>query len=218
MKFKQTLRPFWSRSNSVEQVVGNRRKFGFLHWGSGLQKIGLLHYLIPTLITVGIVGTVVTQVPNLRLAAFSFTKPKPITQSLTILPTAVQSAIQNLASQEIKAEAANANLAVNLSNSRAQTSQNGLIQPLIDNLQETLTQDPSGKAKINLKIIDREIAQLQNLLEKDNSDKAVGQAVKLIADIGQRTGGVVADPKVQTDREIIKLQIEQYNRLQLILQ
>ncbi len=151
MKFKNALRPFWSRSNSVEQVVRSRRKFGFFRWGSGLQKVGLLHYLIPAAAILIPTAIVLTQVPNLRLAAFSFTKPKPIQQSSTQLPQSIQQAIVNLASQDLKAEAANANLAVNPS-SVTLTSQGGLIQPLIDNVQEALTQDPSGKAKIKLKI------------------------------------------------------------------
>ncbi len=219
MKFKKYLKPFWHHARSGEEITRHGRKFGFLHFGSGLQKIGLLHWLIPTLAVVSIVGVVATQAPKSLLAGFNFTKPKPITASSTYLSANVQSAILNLASQEIKAEAGNTNLAVNaLSSSSTQTSQNGLIQPLVDSIQETLTQDPSSKAKIKLRIIDREIAELQNLLEKDKSQKAADQAVKIIADIGQKTKDVATDPKVQTDREILKLQIEQYNRFQLILQ
>ena len=128
------------------------RKFGFLRWG-GLPKVGLLHYLIPAIITVGVVGTVATQVPSIHLLAARFTKPKAITQSSTYLSANIQSAIQSLASQEIKAEQANANLTIVSLNTNPSTS--GLIQPLIDTVQEVLTLNPSEKAKIKLKIIDK---------------------------------------------------------------
>lgn len=187
-------------------------------YGGVVRKLGLIHLLIPALLIPAAIVTF-TQIPNVRVSAAKFTKPKPIVQSPTILSANIQSAIQNLAVQEIKAEAGNANLAVNiLSSSLTQPSQNGLIQPLIDSIQETLIQDPASKAKIKLRIIDREIAELQNLLEKDKSEKAADQAVKIIGDIGKKTKAVATDPKVQTDREILKLQIEQYNRFQLLLQ
>ncbi len=223
MNLKKYLKPFWHHAKTAEQVTRHRRKFGFLHWGTGIQKIGLLHYLIPALVTVSIVGAVATQVPNSLFAAFNFTKPKPIIQSSTYLSADIQSAIQNLAKADLKTKAADANLAVN--NDFIQTSQTGVIQPLVDTVQSLFTTDPVDKAKLELRIIDRQINELGLLLENDKSDKAVERAVNLIKTIGQETGQVVSDPKAQADeqssladKQILTTLIEQYNRLQLVIQ
>ncbi len=118
MKFKKYLKPFWRTVQSGEQIVQRRRKFGFLSgrrallpWLNAGKPLGLLHFLIPVAVVLIPTAIVLTQVPSLRLAAFQFSKgalfeskPKPITQSSIPLPLDVQSAIQNLASQQIKQE------------------------------------------------------------------------------------------------------------------
>jgi len=142
--------------------------------------------------------------------------PKQLVISTTILPGQVQQAVQALAKQEIKEEQANATLA----NSAAQVAPTNTppAQSFIDSLQEALTTDPSDKAKLKLKQIDRMIQQLQAVLQKDTSNKAVDQAVDSIQTIGQETDGVATDKNVQADRAILAMQIEQYNRVQLMLQ
>ena len=208
---------FWSFFSTRKLEVSETphiRKLGFT-WFKRQGKSLLLPRLLAPLLLVSSVGIAVAAAPRVRSLVASFTKPKPITQSATILSASIQSAIQDQASFEIKQEQANANLVETLNPNPAATS---AIQPVIDTVQEALTIDPSRKAKIKLQIIDNRIAQLQNLLATDKSDQAANKAVQIIADIGQRSAAVVTDPRVQTDREIIKLQIEQYNRLQLILQ
>jgi len=213
--FKKYFSSFLPKDKPEEHRPHHKRKAGFTWWHHTHRKFRILYVFIAIFFLL-FATAAFAQAPEIRFLAASFTKPKPITQSATILSANVQSAIQNLAGREIKQEQANANLAVTLQEANLSTT--SVAQPLIDSVQEALTSDPSSKAKIKLRVIDREIFELQNLLEKDKSDKAADRAVRLIADIGQRTGGVVTDPKVQTDREILKLQIEQYNRLQLILQ
>ncbi len=194
------------------------RKFFKPLKGVLLRRVGLLpfHFLIPVLAVPLIAGVALTQLYNFPIASFRFTKPKPITQSATILPASTQQAIENLASQEIKADNANANLATN--NSVSSTSQGGLIQPLIDSIAETFTVNPVDKAKIELRIIDRQIQELAVLIGNDKSDRAVERAVNLIKTIGQETGQVVGSPKAQADREVLTTLIQQYNRLQLVIQ
>ncbi len=215
MKFRKYFKSLFRKSSLEKSEPHHKRKIG-VFW-SKFIRILTIKFIALSAIVVFLLyfGTAFAQGPVKALVA-QLTKPKPITQSSTILPANVQSAIQNLAGQEIKQESANANLAVTLPDANLSTT--SVIQPLIDSAQEALTSDPESKAKIKLRVIDREIALLQNLLEKDKSDKAADQAVKIIGEIGQKTKGVVIDAKVQTNREIIKLQIEQYNRLQLILQ
>ena len=152
------------------------------------------------------------------------TKPKPISQSSKTLPPDIQQAIEDQAKQDIKQQQATAILATNTSNSTAplasQASQSvsPVVQDIIEPLQLLLTTSPIDKAKLRLKLIDQQINELQLLLNSDKSDKAVDQAVSIIASIGQETGLVVTDKTTQTNREILTLQIEQYNRLQLMLQ
>ncbi len=184
-------------------------------YGGVVRKLGLIHLLIPALL-IPVAVVTITQVPNIRLAGFNFSKPKTITQSSIVLSANIQSAIQNLASQEIKQDRANANLSVN--NNFTQTSQSGLIQPLVDSVQQLLTTNPVDKAKIELRIIDRQIQELDSLLVQDKSDKAVERAVNLIKTIGQETSQVGSDLKVQSDREVLTSLIQQYNRLQLVIQ
>ncbi len=148
----------------------------------------------------------------------SFSSPKPIVQSKTFLPQSIQKAVETQAKQEIKQDQANANLVATANNNLSQTSQSGLIQPLVDSIQELLTTNPVDGAKVKLKIIDRQIQELEILIENDKSDRAVDRAVNLIKTIGQETGQVVSDPKVQADREVLTSLIQQYNRLQLVIQ
>ena len=218
MNLKRYFIPFLFKEPEA-QMVREQRKVGLIVRYQTHRKLRVLYLIIPLLLLFS-AGVASAKTPSIRLFAASFIKPKPIIQSSQILSTRVQAAIENLASQEIKAEQANSTL-VSLTSTAVNTPSGNsipIIQPLIDRLQETLSSNSSDRAKIKLRAIDRLIQQLQTLLEQDKSDKAVLQAVKLIQDIGQRTGEIVPDPKVQIDREILKLQIEQYNRLQLILQ
>ncbi len=208
MNIKKYLKPFWPQTKTAEQVVHHRRKFGFFHFGSSLQKLGLLHYLIPAVITIGVVGAVATQVPNLHLASFRFTKPKPIVQSTTALPQNIQQAVADLANQQIKQEQANANLAFKTPSSTI--TQTGFVQNAVLNIQEALTFNPTEKAKLEIKIIDNLIAKLQN--------EPPDQIEETIQEIGKITGGIVRNPRLQSDRAVLQALIEQYDRLQLILQ
>lgn len=156
-------------------------------------------------------------------------KPKPITQSNTFLPSTTQQAIETLAKQEIKQEQANALLTGSTSvqtpseSTRNDTSQGSVsiapsLQSFTDSIRETLTTNPSDKAKLKLANNDRLIVQLQTHLQSDASDKSVDQAVDIIQNIGRQTDSIVVHPKTQADREVLTKIIEQYNRLQLVLQ
>ena len=151
------------------------------------------------------------------LHALTSPKPKLITQSKILLPSSVQQAVANLAQEQIRQEQANTVLVTAQSQSTSQQSES-IIQPMINAVQEAITTDPIERAQLKLADNDRMIGQLQSLLQKDSSDKAVDQAVNLIANIGKRTDEVATDKSVQADRKIIKKQIEQYNKFQLVLQ
>ncbi len=169
----------------------------------------ILILLIPTLIFIS------SKNHNFsNFAAFN-SGSKQITQSDQVLSASVQKAIEVLAKQEIKKEQSLANLAIN-NTSSAQTS--SLVQPLIDSVQELITTNPSERARIEIRRIDSLISSMQSLLTTDQSDQVINQSVNLIQNIGERTDKLATDPKLQTDRGILQLQIEQYNRLQLILQ
>jgi len=151
------------------------------------------------------------------LKSLTISKPKPITQSKTSLPSFVQQAVANLAHEQVKQEQAKTVLTTAQSQSTSVQSQS-IIQPVINAVQEAITIDPGEKAQLKLADNDGMIQQLQHLLQNNASDEAVDQAVAVIANIGYRSDKVAADKSVQTDRTIIKRQIEQYNRLQLVLQ
>jgi len=194
------------------------RNIGFVwKYGGVVRKLGIIHLLIPALLIPVAVVVTFTHLPDIRLAAFKFSKPKPITQSAQVLPSNIQIALENLAKQEIKVDQSVANVAVNTANNTSVQS-GSLIQPLIDSVQELITTNPSEKAKIEIRRTDRLISGLQTLLTGSQSDQAINQAVSLIQNIGDETQKIATNPQVQTDREILQLQIEQYNRLQLTLQ
>ena len=155
--------------------------------------------------------------PEWEKDIFRFGQVKPITLPKISLPGDIQKEIELLARQEIKLQQANENLAGQNQTSSIQ-SQQSAVQSVFDTIKQALATDPSQKAKLELAQNDREISKLQNLLTKDKSDKAVDQAIQLIKSIGEQTDQIATDPKVQTDRSVLQLQIEQYNRLQLVLQ
>ena len=235
MRFKTYFKSFFRKPSSEKSEPHHKSPDDSFHSGFRTneirrKKIGILRNRFIKILTVKAAailaiilflmffGVAYAQAPIKTLVA-QLTKPKPITQSSTILSANVQSAIQNLAGQEIKQEQANANLAASTANnSLPQTSQSGLIQPLIDSVQELLITNRVDKAKIKLRIIDRQIRELEVLIANDKSDKAVDRAVNLIKMIGQETGQVVSDPKAQADREVLTTLIQQYNRLQLAIQ
>ncbi len=225
MKFKKYFSRFLLKDRPEEEKSHHKRKIGFTWDNTTFRRFRFLYskksfiYLLIPLLFLLFAGVTFAQAPSIRLLAASFIKPKTITQSSTILSASVQSAIQNLASQEIKQQQTNANLVVGTINgSSTQISQSGLIQPLVTAVQEILTTNPIDKAKLRLTNIDRQIIELQTLLEKDKSDRAVSEAINLIKTIGQETGQVVADPKAQSDRGVLTSLIQQYNRLQLVIQ
>ncbi len=220
-----------------EKKENHRRKKGaFLWWES---NFGILRFLVPLLLIALIfIGAGFTGKQDFVLSAFRFNKPKPISQSSKTLPSDIQQAIEEEAKQEIIQERATAlvatntlvgsvnlgqNSGINTANTLTTVSSPTVRQPsffsnAVYPFQLLFATSPADKAKLRLAHIDQEIQQLQALLKSDSSDNAVNQAVGVIQNIGQETGQVVADKNAQTDREILTLQIEQYTRLQLILQ
>ncbi len=177
------------------------------------------------------------QAPDiLKSIIHTINPPKPIIQSSKVLSTDIQQAIGAEAKLKITQEQANALVSTNTSgsnqgqNNTANTSNNlnaasvqttqkpSIISNIIYPLQFLISASPADKAKLRLNHIDQLINELQSLFGSNTSDKAINQAINIIQNVGQETGQVVADKNVQTDREILTLQIEQYNRLQLILQ
>ncbi len=218
MHFKKYFSSFFPKNKPEDHEAHHKRKMGVGWWNHSRWKFRILYAFIGILFLF-FATAAFAQAPTIRLLAESFTKPKPITQSSTVLPVDIQSAIQDLASQEIKQGQANANLAGGVSSSSTtQTSPSGLAQPLIDSIQEAFTTYPVDKAKIRLRIIDRQIQELEALTKNNKSDKAVDKAASLIKTIGEETGQIVSDPKAQADREVLTTLIQQYNRLQLVVQ
>jgi len=217
MKIKKFFNSLFNDSSSKNPEHHHKRKAA-VFWGKFIRILTIKLIVLSALVLFLLfVGVSFAQAPVHALVD-QLTKPKPIISSSTILSANVQSAIQNLAGQEIKQEQANANLPTTANNSLPQASQGGVAQPLVTAVQELLTINPIDKAKIRLRIIDRQIQELETLIGNDKSDKAVDQAVNLIKTIGQETGQIVSDPKAQADREVLTTLIQQYNRLQLTIQ
>ncbi len=230
MKLKKYFKSLFTKSPSKETERHHKRKVAiFWHRFLRILTIKLVALLVLALFLT-FFGVAFAQAP-IHALIDQITKPKPLTQSSKVLPSDVQQEIVDQAKQEIKQEQANALIATNTSNANnsnnalfsntaSSQSQQGdsVIQNVLDSLQIATTSDPSIRAKLKIKGIDRLIAQLQNLLATDRSDVAIDQAVSIIKGIGEQTKQVVTDPQAQTDREILALQIEQYNRFQLILQ
>ncbi len=176
--------------------------------------------ILPILIIFLVLIGLTSFFPNtlVQSAMFFREKPKPITQSSQTLPSNIQKAIENLAKQEIKGEQAVATLPVNISINATLTETSGPnIQPLIDSF-VAITGNPTEKAQARLARVDGLIKKLVTLLTKDKSDQAINSAVTIIQDIGRETDAVVTDKDVQANRDVLRLLIEQYNRLQLIIQ
>lgn len=156
-----------------------------------------------------IIRFVQTTIPALQL------KPKPLTQSKDVLPAQIQDAIEALARQEIQQEQAIATLSFT---ELSETRNEGFLQPIVENIGEIITRNPADRAKLRIRKINRLILSLQRLLTQNKSDTAIDKAAGIIARIGTEIDKIAGDPNVQTDREVLTLQIEQYNRLQLIIQ
>ncbi len=228
VKIKKYLKPFFSGHTSEENKLHHKRKGAFTWWNSIERKFGLPFLVLPILLVFFLfAGAVFAQAP-IHALIDQITKPKPISQSSKTLPSSIQQAIENQAKQEIKQGQANTLLATNtpggsanssaISISQTPQSVSPFVQNIIEPLQLLLTANPVDKARLRLKHINQQIDELQLLINNDKSDKAVNQAVSIVANIGQETGLVVTDKTIQTNREILTIQIEQYNRLQLILQ
>src|SRR6266568_1057698 len=231
MKFKRYFKSFFKKSSPEKSKVHHKKKKIGAFWSKLLRILTIKLVACLTLfLFLFFFGVAYAQAP-IHALIDRVTKPKPISQSTKVLPTDIQQAIESQARQEIKQEEANALLDTNatgqgnssnsLSNNMniSQTVQgDSLIQTVVEAIQEVTTTNPAVRAKVKLKKIDRLIVKLQNLLATDRSDTAIDQAVSLIQQIGDQTARIATDPKVQTDREVLALQIEQYNRLQLILQ
>ncbi|MEK7570877.1 MAG: DUF5667 domain-containing protein, partial [Patescibacteria group bacterium] len=228
MKFKKHFKAFF-RKSSVKSSNHHHKKRAAVFWQKVVRiltkKLIVIFFLILFLLYFGVAFA---QAPVHELVG-RFTKPKPITQSSTILSASIQQAIEDEAKNEIIEEKARQFLATDpsitsydLSTSSPQQSlqqaESSFLQTISETVEELTTTDPAVKAKIKIRRIDRKIAKLQNLLENDRSNKAIKQAVTLIKEIGLQTAAVAKDPKIQTDREVLALQIAQHNRLQLILQ
>lgn len=142
-------------------------------------------------------------------------KPKPLIQSDQVLSAEIQNAIETLARQEIKQEQANATLPFT---TISETEDENVFEQVLGEIEEFTKRDPVDQARLRIKKINRLITNLKRVLSRDKSSKAIEEAVGIIQQIGTETDKIVVDPKVQTDREILTLQIEQYNRLQLMIQ
>lgn len=199
-KLKQASEPH-------QYIPPQRQKFIFL-FTKVLVIFLLLHF----------VGTSFAEAPIIRDVIARITKPQPIIQSSTVLTPDIQKAIQNLAKDLIQQEQAKATLPVSSTLDVSNQQKQGLIISLSDTLQETFSPSSANRTKAKIRKIDGLIIHLRNVLTKDKSDKAVNQATKLIQEIGENTDKIVKDPQSQKDRELLTLQIEQYNRLQLIIQ
>src|SRR6266404_2929061 len=233
MKLKKYFKSLFKKSSPEKSKVHHKKKIG-VFWNKFLRILTIKFIALLTLfLFLFFFGVAYAQAP-IHALIDRVTKPKPISQSTKVLPTDIQQAIENQARQEIKQEEANALLGTNTSSTTGQsttinalsnnadTSQamqgDSIFQNVADTIQEVTTINPSVRAKIKLKRIDGLIATLQNLLATDRSDTAIDQAVILIQQIGEQTAQLSSDPKIQTDQEVLALQIQQYNRLQLILQ
>lgn len=173
----------------------------------------LLYFLIAILFFFG-VGAAFAAAPAVRLVAAQLTKPKPIAQADVTLPASIQKAIETLAKEEITQEQASAVLAI----TTPETEGRSVFQPVVDAVQEAITFNPADKAAIQLRTVDRLLANLTTLLETDESDAAINRAVNLIQAIARERAKVAGDPIIQSDRELLTRVIEQYMRIQLTLQ
>lgn len=220
MKFRKRFTSLVPKTSS-ESKAQHHKKRGVFHRRRKLlffaKAIALLLLLLSASMAYAQAPTIQKAVSRAIQTAIAPLKPKPrqLIQSDQVLSPEIQAAIETLAQQQLKQEQANATLPFT---TPSQITNEGLLEPIFESIEEVLTRDPANRAKLRIKKINRFIAKLQNLLANDKSIKAIDQAVTLIRDIGSETDKIVADPKVQTDREILTLQIEQYNRLQLIIQ
>src|SRR5258708_27319970 len=236
MKLKKYFKSLFTKSPSKKTERHHKRKVA-IFWHR-FFRILTIKFIALSMLALFLLyfGVAYAQAPVHTLID-QLTKPKPITQSDKVLPADIQQAIQSQAEQQITQQKATALVATNTSGGASQGQSNGIstVNPLITQSFPTVQQpslianivyplqlfantNPADKAKLRLKHIDQQIQQLQSLLQGDSSDNVVNQAVSIIQNIGQETGQIVADKNVQTDREILTLQIEQYTRLQLILQ
>lgn len=236
MKFKKYFKSFFKKSPS-EKLRSHHKKKVAIFWSRFIRILTIKFIAFLTIfLFLFFFGVAYAQAPIHELID-QVTKPRPITQSDKVLPADIQQAIQNQAQQQIIQQKATALVATNTSGGSSQEQNNGIntVNPLTTQSFPTV-QQPSlisnivyplqlfaatnsvDKAKLRLTHIDQEIQQVRSLLQTNASDNVVNQAVGIIQNIGKETGEIVADKNVQTDREVLTLQIEQYTRLQLILQ
>lgn len=236
MKLKKYFQSVFSKTPSEEGKPHHRRRDKspsghFQHSPHQLnspikhhrkRKLWLLFGIVSLFVLISFFATAVyAQVPIIQEVIAKFIpppKPGPITQSKTVLPSSAQSSIEDLAKQQIQKQEANATLPGSANTANPISTTTSVVEPLIANIQIALTFDPVSKAKLRIKKIDRLVAQLQNILASDRSANAINQAVGIVQAIGVETGKVTGDPKVQGDRNVLALIIQQYNRVQIALQ
>src|SRR5258708_7972641 len=233
MKSKKHTKSFPKEASHGKSKAHNKKKAA-IFWNKFIRILTIKFVALAGLILFLLYFGVANAAAPIHALIDQITKPKSISQSAQVLPADIQQAIETQAQQEVKQEEANALLGTNTSNTTGQsTTSNALsnstnisqtmqgdsiLQNIADTIQEITTTNPSVRAKIKLKRIDGLIAKLQNLLATDRSDTAIDQAVSLMQQIGEQTAQLSLDPKIQTDQEVLSLQIERYNRLQLIIQ
>src|SRR6266851_8805963 len=226
MKFKKYFKSFFKKSSPEKPKVHHKKKAA-IFWNKFIRILTIKFVVLAGLILFLLYFGVANAAAPIHALIDQMTKPKPISQSAQVLPSDIQQAIETQAKQEIKQEEANALLGTNTSSTIGQNTTNNalpistntsqtlqgdsIFQNIADTIQEVTTINPSVRAKIKLKRIDGLIAKLQNLLATDRSDTTIDQAVSLIQQIGEQTAQLSSDPKIQTDQEVLALQIQQYN-------
>lgn len=213
MKLKMYLKSLFFVPEEFDHE--HKRHFKFIWWHKWKQIFALkLSAILVFVLLFLFVAVAYAQAPLQEIIS-KFSRPKPLTQSTEVLPKEIQRAIEDLAEGKIKEEQANATLPLN---NPEEILSGGLLQPVVESIEGLVTRNPADRARLRIKKNNRLAAKLQRVLTQDKSSRAVKQAVSIIQGIGAETDRIVADPKVQTDREILTLQIKQYNRLQLIIQ
>ena len=217
MEFKKYFKPFSKKPPSEKSGHPHKTKSGAF-WGKLIRILTIkLVVFLAFILFLTFFGVSFAQAPLQALVA-QLTKPNPIVQSKTVLPASVQSSIEDIAKQQIQKQEANATLPSSSIEANVIPANASIVEEAVKNIQIALTSNPTSKAKLRLEKIDRLITQLQNILASDRSADAINRAVGLVQTIGIETGKVAGDPKVQSDRVILTLLIQQYNRVQIALQ
>lgn len=228
----------FSLHRSPGDLKHKKKKSTLVTWHIGQHRFSSSFFVTPIFFLLFFFAAAAFAQAPLHTLLDDITKPQPITQSGVLLPADIQQAIEIQAKEEIIQQKATALVATNTfggllnqGQSSGITAETALttVSPPTDQGRSLLsnilypfhlfvTASSADKAKLRLSHIDQELQQVQALLQSNVSDAVVDQAVGIIQHIGQETGQIIADRNVQTDREILTLQIEQYTRSQLILQ